>query len=163
MLKRIYSNMKPFLIYDIAAVGTIVVFYTICSIFYLFEDNFIFEIIIPYILFYSVFIILFIRLGYTEKIKNIRAGMVLFELKLLAYPIFYMAYMATSDELPILSPLSLGNIMYGELKPITHMISNVNYNALICLPDLLLSLILPIVSFYIGSLVKQKALDYSKA
>ena len=83
--------------------------------------------------------------------------MILFELKLIAYPVWYMIYMVDDFVLPSpLSVLTLGNIMYGDLKPITKLISDVNYNAVICIPDLMLSLILPVLSFYIGFLIKKK-------
>ncbi|MDE5605431.1 MAG: hypothetical protein K2I73_07600, partial [Eubacterium sp.] len=82
---------------------------------------------------------------------------------LIAYPVLYMIYMTDTDMLPSpISLLTLGNIMYGDLKPITKLISDVNYNAVICIPDLLLSLILPALSLYIGYLIKKKTSDKSE-
>ena len=78
-------------------------------------------------------------------------------MKLLAYPLWYMIYMLDSDMLPeALSLLTLGNIMYGDFKPITKLISDVHYNAVVCIPDLLLSLTLPVLLLYIGYLIKKK-------
>ncbi len=67
-----------------------------------------------------------------------------------------MLSMVDSDEIPLpVSILSLGNIMYGDIKPITKLISYVNYNAVICIPDFLLSLILPVLSLSIGYFIRK--------
>ena len=98
--------------------------------------------------------------GYVKKIKS---GVFLFEIKLLVYPVLYMLSMVDSDEIPLpVSILSLGNIMYGDIKPITKLISDVNYNAVICIPDLLLSLILPVLSLSIGYFIKKKSSENSE-
>lgn len=162
ILKKVYDNLKPFLIYDISLIGSLFIFYIISGVFYKNDGALIFD-ILGIILFYLLFIGLFIWLGYSEKFKNIKIGVILFELKLIAYPVLYMIYMTDTDMLPSpISLLTLGNIIYGDLKPITKLISDVNYNAVICIPDLLLSLILPALSLYIGYLIKKKTSENSE-
>ncbi len=109
------------------------------------------------ICFYLIFIALFVKEGY------VKAGVFLFEINLLVYPVLYMLSMVDSDEIPLpVSILSLGNIMYGDIKPITKLISDVNYNAVICIPDFLLSLILPVLSLSIGYFIKKKSSENSE-
>lgn len=164
IFRKIYNNLKPFLIYDISVIGSWAVFYITAQIqvFHKYENAAILD-AMGFTLFYLIFTVLFIKLGYSERIKAIRIGMILFEIKLLAYSVWYMLYMISSDELPsALSVLTLGNIIYGDFKPITRLISDVNYNALVCIPDLLLSLIWPVLSFCIGYLIQKKTSDSSE-
>lgn len=162
IFKKIYNHLKPFLIYDIAVVVYLITIYGIgwlLDIFFIKANYDVLE-IVGTICFYFIFIALFIKLGY---VKNIKAGILLFEVKLLVYPIWYMIYMLDNFMLPSpISLLTLGNIIYGDLKPITKLISDVNYNAIICIPDLLLSLILPVLSLYIGFLIKKKTSENSE-
>ena len=162
MFNKIYNNLKPFLIYDIALIVYLIIVYGIdwfLDIFFVDVNSFVLE-MSGIICFYLIFIALFVKEGYVKKIK---AGVFLFEIKLLVYPVLYMLSMVDSDEIPLpVSILSLGNIMYGDVKPITKLISDVNYNAVICIPDFLLSLILPVLSLSIGYFIKKKSSENSE-
>ncbi|MDE6412489.1 MAG: hypothetical protein K2K42_01135 [Eubacterium sp.] len=162
IFKKVFDNLKPFLIYDFALLIYLIIVYGIgffLSVFFVEVYGSVLY-IAGAICFYIILIALFVKLGYS---KNIKIGMILFELKLIAYPVQYMIYMTDTDMLPSpISLLTLGNIMYGDIKPITKLISDVNYNALICIPDLLLSLVLPALSLYIGYLIKKKTSEKSE-
>ena len=161
IFKKVYDNLKPFLIYDFAVLIYLIIVYGIdyfLSVFYIEIYGSVY--IAGAICFYIILIALFVKLGYSKYMKT---GVILFELKLIAYPVLYMIYMTDTDMLPSpISLLTLGNIMYGDLKPITKLISDVNYNVVICIPDLLLSLILPALSLYIVYLIKKKTSEISE-
>lgn len=141
MKERIKNNVYPFLIY----------FISLC--FYLlglfFSNDYM------GICFFAVFSVLYIKLGYSKRIKDIYIGLIMFELQMLVFPVLYMIYMIGEMVLiSELSILSLGNVIYSFYKPFTRIFTTDNYNLPVGIADLILSMLLPIALFYTGRLIK---------
>ncbi len=72
MFNKIYNNLKPFLIYDIALIVYLIIVYGIdwfLDIFFVDVNSFVLE-MSGIICFYLIFIALFVKEGYVKKNKS---------------------------------------------------------------------------------------------
>ncbi len=108
--------------------------------------------------FFFLFSVLFVKLGFRVRFKESLIGFILLEFQFFISSVSYIIYMNSEIMLPgELSIISLLNVFYSFYKPFTRIFSDNNYDKYIGIADMIFSMLLPIVLFYIGKLLKKIA------
>lgn len=108
------------------------------------------------ICFFLLFTVLFVKLGFRSRFKECFIGLILLEFQFLISSVLYMIYMNGEIMLPSeLSVVSLLNVFYSFYKPFTRIFTDDHYNKYLGIADVIFSMLLPIVLFYIGKLLKK--------
>ncbi len=116
----------------------------------------IFYLVFLWLVFSFYFQCFFVKLGFRVRFKESFIGFILLEFQFFISSVLYIIYMNSEIMLPgELSIISLLNVFYSFYKPFTRIFSDNNYDKYIGIAEMIFSMLLPIVLFYIGKLLKK--------